>query len=153
MLWTNEAEPYVAAAKAAGLTDRVELTTAPFPAEPDAALLARAQANAKVTLHRDPKEAIEGAQVVNTDVWASMGHEEERRAREKAFAGFCVDSKLMAGAAADAIFLHCLPAHRGEEVSAEVIDGKQSVVWDEAENRLHVQRAIMAAVIGGERLA
>ena len=120
--------------------------------DPDAALLARAQEHANVTLHRDPRAAVAGANVVNTDVWASMGQEDERQARERAFAGFTVDATLMRGAAPDAIFLHCLPAHRGEEVSAEVIDGPQSVVWDEAENRLHVQKAILAVVIGGERL-
>jgi ornithine carbamoyltransferase len=120
--------------------------------DPDAALLARAQQHAKVTLHRDPREAVAGAHVVNTDVWASMGQEDEQKIREKAFAGFMVDAKLMSGAAPDAIFLHCLPAHRGEEVAAEVIDGPQSVVWDQAENRLHVQKAILAVVVGGERL-
>ena len=120
--------------------------------DPDPKLLARAKENAKVTLHRDPREAAAGAHVVSTDVWASMGQEEERQTREKAFAGFTVDAKLMSAAAPDAIFLHCLPAHRGEEVSADVIDGPQSVVWDEAENRLHIQKAIMAVVIGGERL-
>ena len=119
--------------------------------DPDAALLARAQKHANVTLHRDPREAIAGAHVVNTDVWASMGQEEEQAARAKAFAGFTVDAKLMSGASPDAIFLHCLPAHRGEEVSADVIDGPQSVVWDEAENRLHVQKAILAVGMGGER--
>ena len=121
--------------------------------DPDAALLKRAQEHAKVTLHRDPLEAIAGAHVVNTDVWASMGKEEEQGAREKAFKGFTVDAKLMSAASPDAIFLHCLPAHRGEEVSADVIDGPQSMVWDEAENRLHVQKAILAVVMGGERLA
>ncbi len=120
--------------------------------DPDASLLKRAQANANVTLHRDPREAIAGANVVNTDVWASMGQEDEQQARMKAFADFTVNDKLMHSAAADAIFLHCLPAHRGEEVSADVIDGRQSVVWDEAENRLHIQKAIMAVVMGGERL-
>jgi ornithine carbamoyltransferase len=120
--------------------------------DPDAKLLARAKENANVTLYRDPREAVAGANAVNTDVWASMGKEEEKQSREKAFAGFTVDSKLMSGAASDAIFLHCLPAHRGEEVSADVIDGPQSVVWDEAENRLHIQKAILAVVMGGERL-
>jgi ornithine carbamoyltransferase len=81
-----------------------------------------------------------------------MGQEEEHNKREKAFTGFTVNAKLMSLAAPDAIFLHCLPAHRGEEVAAEVIDGKQSVVWDEAENRLHIQKAILAVVIAGERL-
>jgi ornithine carbamoyltransferase len=120
--------------------------------DPDPALLARAKAGGNVTLHRDPAAAIAGAHVVNTDVWASMGQETEQKAREKAFAGFTVDAKLMKLASPDAIFLHCLPAHRGEEVSAEVIDGPQSRIWDEAENRLHIQKAIMAVLMGGERL-
>jgi ornithine carbamoyltransferase len=120
--------------------------------EPDASILARAQAVAKVSLVRDPNEAAAGAHVVNTDVWASMGQEEEQQERAQAFAGYTVDAALMKRAARDAIFLHCLPAHRGEEVSAEVIDGPQSCVFDEAENRLHIQKAIMAALIGGEAL-
>ena len=131
-----------------------ELTLAcPEGYEPADHLLARAQKAAKVTLVRDPKEAIAGAHVVNTDVWASMGQEDEQKVREKDFAGYCVDASMMQRAARDAIFLHCLPAHRGEEVTADVIDGPQSRVWDEAENRLHVQKAIMAALMGGEPLA
>jgi ornithine carbamoyltransferase len=121
--------------------------------DPDPAILKRAQSAATVKLVRDPAEAVKGAHVVNTDVWASMGQEEEQAKREKAFAGFTVDAKLMKNAAKDAIFLHCLPAHRGEEVSAEVIDGPWSRVWDEAENRLHVQKAIMAVLMGGEPLS
>jgi ornithine carbamoyltransferase len=120
--------------------------------DPDPATLERARRHANVTLVRDPREAVQGAHVVNTDVWASMGQEEEQTQRERAFAGYQVDGRLMAGAARDAIFLHCLPAHRGEEVSADVIDGAQSRVWDEAENRLHAQKAIMAALMGGEPL-
>ena len=120
--------------------------------DPDAAILARAQRDTKVVVVRDPVEAAEGAHVVNTDVWASMGQEEEQKVRETAFAGFQVDSRLMRLAKKEAIFLHCLPAHRGEEVSADVIDGPQSRVWDEAENRLHVQKAIMAVLMGGEKL-
>ena len=120
--------------------------------EPDGELLAAAQAVADVTLVRDPREAVEGADVVCTDVWASMGQEAEQEQRARAFARFQVDEALMARAAADAIFLHCLPAHRGEEVSAAVIDGAQSRVWDEAENRLHVQKALLAALIGSEPL-
>ena len=120
--------------------------------DPDAALLARAKSAGNVTLHRDPRDAVAGAHVVNTDVWASMGQEEEQKIRERAFTGFTVDAALMKRAAPDAIFLHCLPAHRGEEASAEVIDGPQSRVWDEAENRLHIQKAIMAVLMGGERL-
>jgi len=101
-----------------------------------------------VTVVRDPQQAAKGARVVTTDVWTSMGQEEEAKARIEAFAGYCVDSDMMAKAASDAIFLHCLPAHRGEEVAAEVIDGPQSRVWDEAENRLHAQKALLEHLIG-----
>ena len=121
--------------------------------EPADHLLARARTAAKITLTRDPKEAIEGADVVNTDVWASMGQEDEQKKRERDFAGYTVDRAMMGRAASDAIFLHCLPAHRGEEVTADVIDGPQSRVWDEAENRLHIQKAIMAVLMGGEPVA
>ena len=120
--------------------------------DPDPAILARAQRETKVTLVRDPYEAADAAHVVNTDVWASMGQEEQQRVRERAFAGYTVDAALMRRAKRDAIFLHCLPAHRGEEVAAEVIDGPWSRVWDEAENRLHVQKALMAVLMGGEKL-
>lgn len=120
--------------------------------DPDPGILARAQQCAKVRVVRDPAEAVAGADVVNTDVWASMGQEDEQAKREAAFAGYQVDEKLMSRANPGAIFLHCLPAHRGEEVAAAVIDGPQSRVWDEAENRLHVQKAIMAALMGGEKL-
>jgi ornithine carbamoyltransferase len=85
---------------------------------------------------------------VNTDVWASMGQEEEAAERARAFQGYCVDDALMARASARSIFLHCLPAHRGEEVADEVIEGPRSRVFDEAENRLHVQKAIMATLMG-----
>jgi ornithine carbamoyltransferase len=120
--------------------------------DPDPALLARARTAANVALVRDPREAVEGAHVINTDVWASMGQEEEQAVRERAFAGFQVDGALMGRATRDAVFLHCLPVHRGEEVTADVIDGPQSRVWDEAENRLHAQKAVMAALMGGEPL-
>lgn len=120
--------------------------------EPDAALLERARAQGRVVLLRDPAEAVRGAHVVTTDVWTSMGQEEEQAQRARAFAGFTVDGALMARAEPNAIFLHCLPAHRGEEVTAEVIDGPRSRVWDEAENRLHIQKAIMAVLMGGEAL-
>src|SRR3954447_21449516 len=120
--------------------------------EPADHLLARAQKVAKVRVLRDPMEAARVAHVINTDVWASMGQEQEQKDRERAFAGFTVDAKMMKEADKSAIFLHCLPAHRGEEVSADVIDGPQSRVWDEAENRLHIQKAIMAVLMGGERI-
>jgi len=97
----------------------------------------------------DPREAVAGAQAVYTDVWASMGQEAEQAQREQAFAGFCVDQALMEQAAADAIVLHCLPAHRGEEISAEVMEGKASRIFDQAENRLHAQQALLAALMGG----
>ncbi len=97
----------------------------------------------------DPRQACEGADLVTTDVWTSMGFEAEKQAREQAFAGFMVDADMMARARPGAVFMHCLPAHRGEEVAAEVIDGPQSVVWDEAENRLHVQKALMEYLLLG----
>ena len=121
--------------------------------DPDPTILERARRDANVKVVRDPNEAAAGAHVVNTDVWASMGQEEEQAEREQAFAGYQVNASLMKRAARDAIFLHCLPAHRGEEVTAEVIDGPQSCVFDEAENRLHIQKAIMATLIAGEPLA
>jgi ornithine carbamoyltransferase len=98
----------------------------------------------------DPLQACRGADLVTTDVWTSMGYEAENEARRKAFAAWCVDEAMMAVAKPDALFMHCLPAHRGEEVQAEVIDGAQSVVWDEAENRLHVQKALMEFVLLGK---
>lgn len=102
-----------------------------------------AAAGAHFSVTRDPAEAVSGAHYINTDVWASMGQEEEQRLREEAFAGFIVDEKLMAKAADNAKFMHCLPAHCGEEVSAEVFESSASIVWDQAENRLHMQKAIM----------
>jgi len=121
---------------------------APEGYQPDPAYVAKAQADAeaagtRVEVTDDPRAAAEGAACVYTDVWASMGQEEEQAERERAFAGWTVDAGMMALAADDAVFLHCLPAHRGEEVAAEVIDGPQSRVFDEAENRLHAQKAIM----------
>ena len=111
---------------------------------PDMALLAEAgRAGAKIEFFRKPAEAIAGAHYVNTDVWASMGQEREQKAREKAFAGFCVDEALMSLAAPNAHFMHCLPAHRGEEVSEAVIESPVSIVFDQAENRLHMQKAIL----------
>jgi ornithine carbamoyltransferase len=97
----------------------------------------------------DPLQACRDADLVTTDVWTSMGFEAENEARRKAFAAWCVDEAMMAFAKPDALFMHCLPAHRGEEVQAEVIDGAQSVVWDEAENRLHAQKALMEFLLLG----
>jgi len=99
---------------------------------------------------KDPMQACEGADLVTTDVWTSMGYEAENEARKKAFADWCVDEEMMKVAKPDALFMHCLPAHRGEEVSAEVIDGPQSVVWDEAENRMHAQKALMEFLLLGK---
>ena len=101
-------------------------------------------------LFADPMDACRGADLVTTDVWTSMGFEAENEARIKAFADWCVDGEMMKVANAGALFMHCLPAHRGEEVTAEVIDGPQSVVWDEAENRLHVQKALMEYLLLGK---
>ena len=98
---------------------------------------------------KDPLEACRGADLVTTDVWTSMGYEAENDARRTAFADWCVDAEMMAAAKPDALFMHCLPAHRGEEVAADVIDGPQSVVWDEAENRMHVQKALMEYLLLG----
>jgi ornithine carbamoyltransferase len=116
--------------------------------EPDREIFERAKQATAVAVFEDPDEAVRGAHVVNTDVWASMGQEADANARRLAFRGYTVDSDLMRLAAADAIFLHCLPAHRGEEVAGEVIDGPQSRVWDQAENRLHVQKALIATLLG-----
>ena len=97
----------------------------------------------------NPLDACRDADLVTTDVWTSMGYEAENEARKQAFADWCVDTQMMAVAQPDALFMHCLPAHRGEEVEAEVIDGPQSVVWDEAENRMHVQKALMEYLLLG----
>jgi ornithine carbamoyltransferase len=109
---------------------------------------ARATGRGSVRVTTDIEDAVRGANVVTTDVWASMGQEEEAEQRHKAFVGYCVTSDTMALANDDAIFLHCLPAHRGEEVSADVIDGPASRVWDEAENRLHTQKALLELLCG-----
>ena len=97
----------------------------------------------------DPMEAVKGADAVYTDVWTSMGQEAEQAARREAFQGYMVSAEMMAAAAPDALFMHCLPAHRGEEVAAEVIDGPQSIVFDQSENRLHVQKALLVLLMGG----
>jgi len=122
--------------------------------EPDAAVMAGATKTAsrtgsKLTVTNDPGKALKDADVVYTDVWASMGQEKEHAKRIEAFRGFSVDRKLMRNAKPDALVMHCLPAHRGEEISADVIDGPQSVVFDQAENRLHTQKAIMDLVMKG----
>jgi ornithine carbamoyltransferase len=121
---------------------------------PDAGVIAQAKQDAdaagtKLILTHSMEEAVAGADVVETDVWASMGQEAEAEKRKQNFAGWIVDQKIMSAAKRDAIFMHCLPAHRGEEVAAEVIDSPQSVIFDEAENRLHVQKAIMVYLMKG----
>ena len=117
--------------------------------EPDHGVFERAQKATKVLITEEPDEAAEGADVINTDVWASMGQEGEAEKRKEAFKGYVVDEALMKLAKPSAIFLHCLPAHRGEEVTDGVIEGKQSRAFDEAENRLHAQKALMAFLMGG----
>lgn len=143
----NMANSWINAAYRFGFTLRVAV---PPGYEPDPEILARAREVAPVVLTHDPREAVEGADVVNTDVWASMGQEAEADERARAFLGFCVDDALMQLASDRAIFLHCLPAHRGQEVSESVFEGARSRVFDQAENRLHVQKALMARLIGGE---
>lgn len=134
----NMCHSYINAAQQFGF--KLNIAT-PEGYEPKAAVIHAA--DAQINLFNDPLEAAEQANLVVTDVWASMGQEEEQRKRELAFAAFQVDKNVMQQAAKDALFMHCLPAHRGEEVAAEVIDGQQSVVWDEAENRLHAQKALL----------
>ncbi|MDR1702643.1 MAG: ornithine carbamoyltransferase [Sporomusaceae bacterium] len=132
----------------------MDITVATPPAyQPDSAIVKESLAIAKETgskiaLIHDPLEAARGADVLYTDVWASMGQEEEQLARNKAMAGFCIDDKIVGAAQKDVIIMHCLPAHRGEEITDAVMEGAHSVVFDEAENRLHVQKAIMALLMG-----
>jgi ornithine carbamoyltransferase len=120
--------------------------SAPPGYEPDRSMVASAADRVSVT--HDPLAAVRGADLVVTDVWASMGQEEERAIRLKAFAGFQVNAELMENADPQALFMHCLPAHRGEEVTSEVLEGPHSVVWDEAENRLHAQKSLLEFLLG-----
>ena len=116
---------------------------------PDPVLVKAALAQgAEVLVTNHPQEAVQDAQVISTDVWASMGQEEQAGRRKQAFAGFTLDQELLSRAAPGAVVLHCLPAHRGEEISEQVLEGPQSAVWDQAENRLHMQKAILEALIG-----
>lgn len=118
--------------------------------EPDKKILKAAlKDKASVQVVRDPMEAAEGAIAVNTDVWASMGQEAEAKKRKKAFASYMVDDTLMKHSHKKAVFMHCLPAHRGEEVSEEVLEGKQSIVWEQAQNRQYVQEAILDFLLRG----
>jgi len=139
----NMCHSYINAARQFGFQLNI---ACPEGYEPDAGLVEAA--GDSVSLMRDAREAADSADLVTTDVWASMGQEEEQKVREKAFANYEVNDAVMASAKADAVFMHCLPAHRGEEVSASVIDGKQSIVWDQAENRLHAQKALMEFLMG-----
>ena len=134
----NMCHSYINAAKGFDFRLRV---ACPEGFEPDAGVAAGGGSH--VTMFRDPKDAVTGADLVVTDVWASMGQEEEQAQRAAHFSPYQVTADLMGHAKSDALFMHCLPAHRGEEVDAEVIDGPQSVVWDEARNRLHAQKALL----------
>ncbi len=134
----NMCQSYMNAAK---LLDFTLTIACPIGYEPEQELVTETADH--VAVFNDPQQAVTNADLIVTDVWASMGQEEEQKTREKDFANFQVNSALMTFAKPDALFMHCLPAHRGEEVSAAVIDGKQSVIWDEAENRLHAQKALL----------
>jgi ornithine carbamoyltransferase len=151
----NMGNSYLVACALAGLDVSV---AAPIGYQPDPAVVARAAQIAasfgrKVEVLEDPLLAVKGAHVVATDTWVSMGMEAEKEQRIKTFSRYTVDQSLMNAAAPEAIFLHCLPAYRDYEVSAEVIDGPRSLVWDEAENRLHAQKALMVWLERQARLA
>lgn len=143
----NVANSWIEAAQILGFTLRV---ACPLGYEPDAGVILQAErvGTGDVRIVREPMAAVAGADVVVTDVWTSMGQEAETKRRIKAFKGFCVDALLMKAAKKNAVVMHCLPAHRGEEIADDVIEGPQSAVFEEAENRLHVQMAILAAVAG-----
>jgi ornithine carbamoyltransferase len=147
----NMAHSWIEAAGLLGL----ELTLACPPGfEPHATILDAArqwiatQGRGSITMTADPAAAVSGADVVSTDVWTSMGQEADADARTRAFAGYCLDRELLARAAPGAMVLHCLPAHRGEEIAEDVLEGPQSAVWRQAENRLHVQKALLEALMG-----
>ncbi|MDH4051307.1 MAG: ornithine carbamoyltransferase, partial [Rubrivivax sp.] len=141
----NMANTWLQAAEILGFTLHVS-TPGGYEVDPAAAGISN-RGCFKVFEH--PLDACRGADLVTTDVWTSMGYEAENAARQQAFADWCVDAEMMAAARPDALFMHCLPAHRGEEVAADVIDGPQSVVWDEAENRMHAQKALMEYLLLG----
>ena len=140
----NVANSWIKAARM--MNFRVRLAC-PEGYDPDPEIMAWAAETGSVELTRDPRAAVEGAHVVNTDVWASMGQEEESRIRAEAFAPFQVNAELMALTADDGIFMHCLPAHRGEEVTADVIDGPRSRIFRQAHNRLHAQKALLVKLL------
>ena len=141
----NMANTWLQASEILGFTVHVS-TPSGYEVDQDIAGL-RSSDSYKV--FKDPMQACADADLVTTDVWTSMGYEAENEARKTAFADWCVDEDMMRAAKPDALFMHCLPAHRGEEVEAEVIDGPQSVVWEEAENRMHVQKALMEYLLLG----
>lgn len=144
----NMARSWIEAAELLGLE---LLLACPEGYEPPREEVDRANAKgARVRIVRDPKEACEGADVVSTDVWASMGQEDEAERRKKAFAGYCVSNEMLAKASSELVVLHCLPAHRGEEIDADVIDGPRSYVWDQAEARLHTSKAVIAWAVSGD---
>ncbi len=143
----NMAHSWINAASVFGFPLRI---ATPKGYEPDAGVLEQARAaGADILLTDSPEEAVTGADILNTDVWASMGQEEEQQIRARAFAGFQINSQLLGVANPGALVMHCLPAHRDEEITDEVMEGPQSIIFDEAENRLHVQKAIMATLMGG----
>ncbi|RMW96146.1 ornithine carbamoyltransferase [Allofranklinella schreckenbergeri] len=147
----NMANSWLQAAKLLGFTLHV---STPKGYELDEMLALGERADARhLRVFDSPLQACQGAHLVTTDVWTSMGYEEENAKRLQAFADWKVDATMMAAAQPDALFMHCLPAHRGEEVDADVIDGPQSVVWDEAENRMHVQKALMEYLLMGKQTA
>ena len=141
----NMANTWLQAAEILGFTVHVS-TPSGYEIDPEVAGI---QSTACYKVFKDPMDACRDADLVTTDVWTSMGYEAENEERKKAFADWCVDTEMMSAAKPDALFMHCLPAHRGEEVEADVIDGPQSVVWDEAENRMHVQKALMEYLLLG----
>ncbi len=142
----NMANSWINAAAIAGFELRI---ATPKGYEPDANVVATAKkAGANIILTNDPREAATGVDVLNTDVWASMGQEEEQQERIKAFAGFQINSELLKLADSEAVVMHCLPAHRDEEITDAVVEGSQSIIFAEAENRLHVQKAILATLMG-----
>ncbi len=141
----NMANTWLQAAELLGFTVHVS-TPSGYEVDQD---IAGIRSSDSYKVFKDPMEACRGADLVTTDVWTSMGFEAENEERRKAFADWCVDTDMMRIAKPDALFMHCLPAHRGEEVEADVIDGPQSVVWDEAENRMHVQKALMEFLLLG----
>jgi ornithine carbamoyltransferase len=142
----NMANSWINAAAVFGFELRV---ATPAGYEPDAMVKERAaESGANILYTNDPVEAASGANVLNTDVWASMGQEAEQKERQRAFAGYQINKELVAQANPESVVMHCLPAHRGEEITDEVMESRHAIIYDQAENRLHVQKAIMATLMG-----